>query len=143
MPESIPPEALLTNFSPPIRDLAEQLREIVAVTVPGVVERVRPGWRLIGYDAPVGRKAKYFAWVFPERVHVHLGFVDGVLVDDPDRRLQGEGETKKARWLTWAPGDSIDVEVVTELVRAAVRVATLTPGERYALAMAREDDEAR
>lgn len=141
MPDAIPPEALLADFAPPIRDLAQQLRSIVIATVPDVVERVRVGWRIIGYDAPVGRKAKYFAWVFPERVHVHLGFVEGVLVDDPGRRLQGEGETKKARWLTWSPGDAIDVDEVASFLRAGVRVATLSAGERYALAMAREDGD--
>jgi hypothetical protein len=140
MPDSIPPEALLANFAPPIRDLAQRLREIVVATTPGVVERVRPGWRLIGYDVPVGRRVRYFAWVFPERVHVHLGFVDGVLVEDPDRRLGGEGETKKARWLTWAPGDDIDADEVAGFVRAGVMVATMSSAERYALAMSRVDD---
>ena len=140
MPEPIPPEALLANFAPPIRDLAQRLREIVAATEPSVVERVRPGWRLIGYDVPVGRRARYFAWVFPERVHVHLGFVDGVLVEDPDRRLDGEGETKKARWLTWAPGEDIDADEVGAFVRAGVRVATMSAAERYAMAMSRTVD---
>jgi hypothetical protein len=140
MPDSIPPEALLANFAPPIRDLAQQLREIVAATAPDVVERVRPGWRLIGYDVPIGKRARYFAWVFPERVHVHLGFVDGVLVEDPDRRLDGEGETKRARWLTWAPGEEIDAQEVATFVRAGVSVATMSSAERYALAMTRADD---
>ena len=140
MPDSIPPDALLANFAPPIRDLAQQLREIVAATVPDVVERVRPGWRLIGYDVPTGKRARYFAWVFPERVHVHLGFVDGVLVEDPDRRLDGEGETKRARWLTWAPGEEIDADEVASFVRAGVGVATMSSAERYALAMTRADD---
>ena len=121
MPDPIPPEALLADFAPPIRALADELRAIVAATVPGVVERVRPGWRIIGFDAPVGRKTRYFAWVFPERVHVHLGFVEGVLMDDPDRRMDGEGETKKARWLTWTPGDSIDADEVAAFVREGAR----------------------
>jgi hypothetical protein len=136
MPDPIPPEALLADFAPPIRALADELRSIVAATVPGVVERVRPGWRIIGFDAPVGRKAKYFAWVFPERVHVHLGFVEGVLMRDPDRRMDGEGETKKARWLTWTPGEAIDAEEVAAFVREGARVAAMSRGERFALAMA-------
>ena len=142
MADPIPPEAFLADYSPPIRALAERLREIVVATVPGVVERVRPGWRLIGYDVPLGRRSAYFAWVFPERVHVHLGFVEGVLMDDADRRLQGAGETKKARWLTWRPGDEIDREVVAALVRDGLRVAALSKGERYALAMSLADHPA-
>jgi hypothetical protein len=142
MVEPIPPEAFLADFSPPIRELAEQLRTIVIATLPEVVERVRPGWRLIGYDAPVVRRTTYFAWVFPERVHVHLGFVEGALMDDVGRHLQGAGETKKARWLTWRPGDDVDADLVGALVREGARVAQLSRGERFALAMTRADGPA-
>lgn len=140
MTDPIPPEAFLADFSPPIRELAERLRAIVVATLPDVAERVRPGWRLIGYDAPVGRRSAYFAWIFPERVHVHLGFVEGALMDDADRRLQGAGETKKARWLTWRPGDEIDPDVVAVLVTEGARVAGLSRGERFARAMTMGDE---
>ena len=74
--------------------------------------------------------------IFPERVHVHLGFVQGVLIDDRDGRLEGRGEAKNARWLTWQPGEPIDAAEVEALVREAVRVTTLPREERFALAMA-------
>lgn len=136
MVDSIPPEALLADFPPPTVEVVERLRAIVRVAIPDVVERVRPGWRLIGYDAPVGRRTRYVAWIFPERVHVHLGFVQGVLIDERERRLEGRGEAKNARWLTWLPGAPIDADEVTTLVREAVRVTTLPREERFALAMA-------
>ena len=135
MRDDIPPEAFLADFAGPIRDLAQDLREVVRATLPDVVERVRSGWRLIGYDAPLGRRSVYFAWVFPERAHVHLGFVHGVLIADPDGRLEGRGITKRARWLTWRPGDAVDRDQVAGLVREAIRVTALPGGERYALAM--------
>jgi hypothetical protein len=136
MPDPIPPEALLADFAPPTVQLAEDLRAIVSAAIPGVSERVRPGWRVIGYDAPIRRGTRYVAWIFPERVHVHLGFVQGVLIQDPDRRLEGRGEAKNARWLTWRPGEAIDAEEVMAFVREAVRVTTLPREERFALAMA-------
>ena len=136
MVDSIPPEALLADFAPPTVDVVERLRSIMKVAIPGVVERVRPGWRLIGYDAPVGRRTRYVAWIFPERVHVHLGFVQGVLIDDREGRLEGRGEAKNARWLTWLPGEPIDAAEVEVLIREAVRVTTLPREERFALAMA-------
>jgi len=73
-PEPIPPELFLEAYPPEIRVIAERLRDVVRQAVPEAVERVRTGWRLIGYDVPVGRRTRYFAFVAPEPEHVHLGF---------------------------------------------------------------------
>ena len=68
-----PPEAFLSAYPDEIRALAETLRGVVRRATPDAIERVRSGWRLIGYDLPVGRRTVYFAWVAPEPLHVHLG----------------------------------------------------------------------
>ena len=125
MAESLLVEAFLDGYSPPLRDLAERLRSSVLEAVPDVTERVRVGWRLIGYDLPVERRSVYFAWVFPEAEHVHLGFVNGMLIDDGSGVLTCAGITIRARWLTFAPGDSIDVELATRLVLAAEAAARI------------------
>jgi hypothetical protein len=125
MAESLPVEAFLDGYPEPLRSLAERLRSIVLEAVPDVTERVRVGWRLIGYDLPVGRRSVYFAWVFPEAEHVHLGFVNGMLIDDGSGVLTGAGITKRARWLTFARGDSIDTRVATELILAAEAIARI------------------
>ncbi|HSL32425.1 MAG TPA: DUF1801 domain-containing protein [Candidatus Limnocylindrales bacterium] len=127
--DPIPPEALLADHSPEHRALANALRDIVRRAVPDAIERVRPGWGLIGYDVPVGRRTRYFAWIWPEPEHVHLGFEHGVLMDDPQRLLKGRGVTKKVRWLTFQHLDEIPSEA-PELVREAVRVATMSRMER-------------
>ena len=77
-PEPIPPELFLSGYSADIREIAERLRGVVREAVPESIERVRTGWRLIGYDVPVGRRTRYFAFVAPEPEHVHLGFEYGV-----------------------------------------------------------------
>jgi hypothetical protein len=123
--ETIPPEALLANYPPPHQALAQRLREIVTDAVPEAIERVRPGWRLIGYDLPVRRHGVFFAWVWPEPEHVHLGFPRGIDMDDPDGAMRGAGITKLARWLTYSPGDSIDEPLATRLILEAARVAEL------------------
>ncbi len=87
--DSIPPEAFLTGYPPPIMALGQRLRWMVKRAVPDAIERVRPGWRLIGYDLP------------------------------------GRGITKKARWLTYQPGDRIDEPQALALVEEAVRVALI------------------
>jgi hypothetical protein len=128
--DAIPPEALLEDFPPPMQAIAKRLRGIVKATLPDAIERVRPGWRLIGYDLPVGRRNVYVGYIAPEPEHVHLGFEWGVLMDDPHGLLQGKGITKRVRWLTFRAGDRVDAEVCATFLREAVRVTTMSRDER-------------
>ena len=126
----IPPEALLDDFPPPMQAIAHRLRTVIKEAVPDAVERVRPGWRLIGYDVPFGKKRAYFAFVAPEDAHVHLGFEHGWAMRDPDRLLEGAGITKRVRWLRFFDVAEVDAERCVALVREAARVAAMTRGER-------------
>jgi hypothetical protein len=135
MKESIPIEVFLESYPPPIREAAERLRAIVKRIVPDAVERVRVGWRIIGYDVPVGRRARYFAWIGPEPKHVHIGFQHGVLMADPDRRLRGAHlRLKNVRYLTFTAADQIDDREIADFVREAVRINTLSRAEQQGLA---------
>ena len=64
--DPIRPEIFLEGYPPGIRSAAERLCAVVREAVPDAIERVRPGWRLIGYDVPVGKRTRYFAFVAPE-----------------------------------------------------------------------------
>ena len=139
--EPLPPEALLGPYPPGHQAVANALRRLVKRAVPKAIERVRPGWGLIGYDVPVGRRTRYFAFVWPEPEHVHLGFEHGVLMDDPDGLLQGAGVTKQVRWLTLTAVGDIP-PTADELVREAVRVAVMSRSERLARLMDREELDA-
>ena len=136
--DGIPPEAFLEGYPPPMAAIAHELRAIVRRAYPDAIERVRPGWHLIGYDlpptAPRGRPA-YFAYIAPEPVHVHLGFEHGWAMRDPRRLLRGAGITKQVRWLTFQPGDVIDDGACGELLREAALVARMSRGERMLRAM--------
>ena len=125
MDASLPPELLLEGYPPPMVAMAEGLRRIVRAAVPEAIERVRPGWRVIGYDVPVGRRTAFFAWIMPQQVHVHLGFPKGVLLDDPSGILEGEGITKAARWFTLREPDDLLDEQLTRFARAAADLAEL------------------
>ena len=136
--DPLPPGALLAEYPGPLRDIAEWLRGVVRRAVPGAAERVRTGWRIIGYDLPLGpRRSAYFAWVMVEPVHVHLGFPQGVLMSDPGGLLDGAGITKKARWVTLTPDSMLPETELAVLAHKAVRIATLSRDERFAIAMAR------
>src|SRR6476620_8819174 len=84
-------DEFLEFYPPPIAELAQQLRTLIKQAQPDAVERLRPGWRLIGYDLPriPGARAVYFAWVMPEPGHVHVGWQMGTLMKDPKGVLRG------------------------------------------------------
>ena len=50
-------------YAPPIATAVQRLRVLVMRATPNAVERLRPGWRLIGYDLPNGKRLSYFAWI--------------------------------------------------------------------------------
>lgn len=127
----IPPELFLSGYPTEIREVAERLRSVVHEAVPEAIERVRTGWRLIGYDVPVGRRTRYFAFVAPEPEHVHLGFEYGVWMTDPDGLLQGAHlNLRKVRFVTYEPGDSIPTEALVRYTGEAAALAALRPSGR-------------
>jgi hypothetical protein len=135
----LPPDAFLEPYPADIRAAAEVLRAVVKRAVPDAVERVRPGWRLIGYDLPVGRRSVYFAWVAPEPAHIHLGFQVGIFMADPDRILKGAHlRLKKVRYLTFRPGQPIPEPQLVELTLEAARIAAMSREERFALVLDRD-----
>ncbi len=137
--DAIPVDAFIAGYPEGIRESAEVLRAVVRRAVPDAVERVRPGWRLIGYDLPVGRRSVYFAFVAPEPIHVHLGFEHGVFMADPDRLLEGAHlRLRKVRFVTFRPGDTIPEPALVELTREAARVAALSREARLALVLDRD-----
>jgi hypothetical protein len=136
--DAMPVEALLAGYPDATRAIAETLRGIVRRAAPDAIERVRPGWRLIGYDLPItARRSTFFCWVTAEPKHAHLGFKQGVAMDDPERRLEGHGITILARWLTFVPGDLVEEAPLAGLIREAVRITRLSPSERAFLTMER------
>jgi len=137
--DAVPPEAFLSSYPDGIRALAEQLRAVVRRAAPDAIEHVRLGWRLIGYDLPVGRRTVYFAWVAPEPTHVHLGWQHGTFMTDPDRMLEGAHlKLRKVRFTTFKPGDTIPKGALVELTRQATRLAAMSREERLALALDRD-----
>jgi hypothetical protein len=139
--DEMPPEALIEDVAPPLQEVARELRRIVRRAAPHAVERVRPRWRLIGYDVAIGRRTAFFAWVWPEQEHVHLGFPQGWAMRDPAAaRMHGRGVTKRVRWLTYGSIDEVDEQVCAALLREALEIATMSRGERELRSMAEAVD---
>ena len=144
MDAALPAEFLLDEYPVAIRQTGRALRELIFRTVPGTVETIRPGWRWIAYSLPDGRRVRNFAWIGPERIHIHLGFEHGTLLADPDRLLHGaEERLKKFRYFTFEPSIDIDEAVLADYVRRAADLATLPASARRALVIVegRGDDQ--
>lgn len=136
MHEPQPVESLLDDHPAAIRETGQALRSLILGTVPGTVERVRPGWRWIAYSLPDGRRVRNFAWIGPEHTHIHLGFEHGTLLADPERLLRGAREgLKQFRYFTFEPFIDIDEAVLADYVRRAAELARLPTNTRRALAM--------
>ena len=135
MRDDLPAEFLLDTFPTAIRDTGRALRSLIVATVPGTVETVRPGWRWIAYSLPEKGRVRNFAWIGPERKHIHLGFEHGTLLADPEHVLQGAQEKlRKFRYVTFEPEIDIDEAVLIDYVRRAAELAVMPSAVRRALA---------
>jgi hypothetical protein len=122
--DPIPPDLFLSGYPQPIVDLAQRLRDVVHEAVPEAIERVRIGWRIIGYDIPVGRRTRYFAFVGPEAEHCHLGWANGIWLTDPDAMLRGAHlRLRKVRYVTYEPGDPIPADALRRFTRESADLA--------------------
>jgi hypothetical protein len=137
--DPVPPELFLESYSPGIRRAVNRLRSVVKRAVPDAIERVRPGWRLIGYDIPVGKRTRYFAFVWPEPEHAHMGWEHGIWMDDPSHILRGAHlKLRKVRYVTYAPGDAIPESTLVEYTIQAARLAAMSRAERLARELDRD-----
>lgn len=138
--EEAPVEVFLERFPPEIRTTGLRLRELIGIAVPEAVEGVRSGWSWIGYGLPDRRAKRTFAWIGPERKHIHLGFQNGILLADPGRLLHGaEERLKQFRYLTFEPAIDLDEAVLIDFLRRAADIAVLPRQARQALAETRAE----
>jgi hypothetical protein len=133
--DQLPIEIFLERYPPPIRDTGLRLRELIRIAVPESVEGVRSGWSWIGYGLPDRRAKRTFAWIGPERKHIHLGFQNGILLEDRERLLHGaEERLKQFRYFTFEPAIDLDDEIILDYLRRAADLAVLPTSARRALA---------
>lgn len=110
----------LGGAEPRVRRLAGAVRKRILTAVPHATERVRLGWRLIGYNAPA-----YFAFISLHEEGVRLGFEWGVMLADPSALLEGTGT--QVRYVTIRSAADLEGAALTALLRSA---ATIVPPPR-------------
>ncbi len=135
MNDELPAEFLLDGFPTAIRETGRILRSLIFATEPDAVETVRTGWRWIAYSLPEAGRVRNFAWIGPERRHIHLGFEHGTLLDDPEHLLHGaEERLRKFRYFTFEPAIDIDEAILVDYIERAARLAVMPSAVRRSLA---------
>ena len=74
------------------RELAYQLRRLVATVMPAVVEVPWPKMRMASYGVGPKKKTEHFCYISAQKDDVNLGFYYGAELPDPGELLQGTGK---------------------------------------------------
>jgi hypothetical protein len=74
------------------RELAHQLRTLVAAVMPEVVEVPWPKLRMASYGVGPKKKSEHFCYISAQKNYVNLGFYYGAELPDPEALLQGTGK---------------------------------------------------
>jgi hypothetical protein len=115
MPRAESIDDLLTACEPHVRRLAEGARKRILEVVPNATEKLRPGWGLIGYNAPA-----YFAFIVAAPGQVRIGFEWGVMLPDPKGVLEGDGS--QVRYFAIRTAAALRSPALAALLRAAAAI---------------------
>jgi hypothetical protein len=129
------PEDYLARFTPEIQAIANALRKVFKQALPGVQEAFQPGWGPINYKVSAPRGTAHTGYIGVRDGRVVMGFEFGVLLDDPEGYLQGEGT--QVRELRFDSEQDIPRYPIKELLVQAAKFARLPKVERDALMDAR------
>jgi hypothetical protein len=114
-------EGLLSDSSPEVRAVAIRAREVILDVLPGTIEQVDPGDRLVAY----GRDRTLRGLICAVALHrnwANLMFSRGTELTDPDGLLEGTG--KRARHVRLRVVEDVERSAVRALIEEAGR---LTP----------------
>lgn len=85
-------EKAIANFSPEIKNIARQTRQLIYEILPSVIEVVWVQQKNTGYGTGPKKKTDHFCWIMPASKHVNLGFNYGAELPDPKKLLEGTGK---------------------------------------------------
>ena len=85
-------ETYLSQYEPPMRDLALQIRAFLQSVCPTLTEKVYTGYQMVSYG-PSDKMNEDVAYIAVYKAHVNIGFMRGTLLPDPAGLLKGTGKT--------------------------------------------------
>lgn len=84
-------EDFLSLYSAEVRELALATRELILSAMPGVNEKLYPGYKSIAYSTG-SKMAEQGVYIAPFKDRVNLGFYRGTELPDPAGLLEGTGK---------------------------------------------------
>ncbi|WP_163542931.1 DUF1801 domain-containing protein [Occultella kanbiaonis] len=114
-------EDVIDGLDAPVREIAERLRELVAGTIPEVIEEPDPASGLIGYTFKPGTYTFLVAGIAPHTAHVNLMFARGAELADHDPGGLLEGTGRRARHIRFVTAADVDRPGVRDLLAEAAR----------------------
>jgi hypothetical protein len=112
---------LLKDHSPQVRQIVQELRDLLRQAAPEAIESAHGVWHSIHYHDPHNG---YFCGIFPQEETVLLVFEFGILLPDPEHVLEGTG--KQVRSIRIRTGEELPAAAIRGLIRAALAL----PGSR-------------
>lgn len=112
-------ENIMKSISSDMREIACELRQLIADVLPGVTEVAWERQRIIGYGIGVKKMSEQFCYIAPQKNHVNLGFYYGADLDDPSRLLEGTG--KKLRHIKIRSKNEVAKPELLQLLQRASR----------------------
>ena len=109
-------DELLAQHPAAVRSLVMELRALVREVLPGLTEKVLPGWHALGFrDAEAG----HLCALFPFDDRVQLVFEHGARLPDPSGVLERR-DLKQTRYFTGVPGRPRPDDALAGLLVAAL-----------------------
>ena len=108
----------LSEYPPPVRDVALELRKTILTTIPGAREMLDRPSRIVAYGFGAGY-ADMICTIIPSKTGVKLGIVRGTTLPDPHGLLEGPGRLH--RYVALAKPSDLRRPGLKPLLTAAVR----------------------
>ena len=121
-------DALLTGYSPEVRDLFTAAHALIHSLVPTAVEDFDPKAKLLGYTFKPGTYHGLVLAIMPAKKHVTLIFSHGVELELVDEAGLLEGTGKRARHIKVKTQAGLADPNVHKLIQAAAAITALRMG---------------
>lgn len=85
-------EDVIAEAPDDMKQIAHALRTLLADVMPGITEVPWAQQKIAGYGVGPKKLSEHFCYIAPYAKYVHLGFMYGADLDDPESLFEGTGK---------------------------------------------------